>query len=95
MGSTIRRARARDVIGSLVGFLAVLGTLVLVDSRVWFQMRALVSSGAPDEVRDVGKGLEALGEALLIAVREQSIDHAPLLVFSAVAIVLVVFMVRT
>ena len=95
MGSTIRRARARDVIGSLIGFLAVFGTLILVDPRVWYQMRSLISSGAPDEIRDVGKQLETLGDALLLAVRDQSIDHAPLLLFSAVAIVLVVFMVRT
>lgn len=95
MGSTIRRSRTRDLIGSVVGFLAVFGTIVLVDPRVWHQMRTVASSGAPNEVRDVGKQLEALGNALLTAVRDQSIDHAPLLVFSAVAIVLVVFMVRT
>jgi len=95
MGSTARRTRARDVIGSLVGFLAVFGTLVLVDERVWYHMRSLVSSGAPTEVKDVGKQLEALGDAFLIAIRDQSIDHAPLLLFSAVAIVLVVFMVRS
>lgn len=94
MGSTNRRTRARDVIGSLVGFLAVFGTLVLVDERVWYHMRSLVRSGAPDEVRDVGRQLETLSDALLLAIRDQSIDHAPLLLFSAVAIVLVVFMVR-
>jgi len=95
MGTTLRRTRARDVIGSLVGFLAVFGTLILVDERVWYHLRSLVSSGAPNEVKDVGRQLEAFGDVLLIAIRDQSIDHAPLLLFSAVAVVLVVFMVRT
>ncbi|HXE81130.1 MAG TPA: hypothetical protein VNK41_10290 [Vicinamibacterales bacterium] len=95
MSSSLRRSRIRDVIGSIVGFLAVFGTLILVDERVWYHLRSLVSGGAPREITDVGKQFEALGDALLLAIRDQSIDHAPLLIFSAVAIVLVVFMVRT
>ena len=37
----------------------------------------------------------SLGSAIALAARDQSIDHAPMLVFTAVAILLVIFMVRT
>lgn len=87
--------RARDLAGSAAGFLAVLGALVLVDDRVTHHVRALFSGGGSGEVQAIGNRMLMLGQALLQAARDQSIDHAPLLVFTAAAIVLVFFMVRT
>jgi hypothetical protein len=95
MGQGARNARRRDLIGSIVGFLVVIGALVLLDPRVGYHLRTLASGGTPSEVGEVGDRITALGSALLMAVRDQSIGHAPLLVFSIVAIVLVFFMVRT
>lgn len=95
MGQAARGSRRRDLIGSIVGFLVVLGALVALDPRVGFHLKALASGGVPGEVSDVGDKLTELGNVLLAAVRDQSLDHAPLLVFSIAAIVLVFFMVRT
>ena len=95
MAQVARGTRTRDLIGSMIGFLAVLGALILLDPRVGQHLRALVRGGAPRGVNDIGDQLGALGDALLIAARDQSIGHAPLLVFSLAAIVLVFFMVRT
>ena len=87
--------RTRDWAGSLVGFLVVFGALVFVDDRVGRHVRALFAHSPSGEVGVVGDRFAALGQALVMAARDQSIDHAPMLVFSAVAIVLVFFMVRT
>jgi hypothetical protein len=95
MAQAARSVRRRDLIGSIVGFLVVLGALVMMDPRVGYHLRTLVSGGTPSEVGEVGDRLSALGDALMIALRDQSIGHAPLLVFSVVALVLVFFMVRT
>jgi hypothetical protein len=95
MAQAARSVRWRDMIGSALGFLVVLGALVALDPRVWYHLRSLVRGGAPSEVGEVGDRVSALVDALLIALRDQSIGHAPLLVFSLAAIVLVFFMVRT
>jgi hypothetical protein len=95
MAQAARGTRTRDLIGSMIGFFAVLGALILLDPRVGYHLRTLVRGGTPSGVDEAGVRLAALGDALLIAARDQSIGHAPLLVFSLAAIVLVFFMVRT
>jgi hypothetical protein len=89
------RLRARDGAVSLLGFFAVLGSLVLVDERVGRHVKALLEHGPGRDFDAVGSRLSMLGDALLTAARDQSIDHAPMLAFTAVAIVLVFFMTRT
>ena len=42
-----------------------------------------------------GDRLGDLGQAVLLALREQSIDHGPMLVLTVVGILLVAFMLRT
>jgi hypothetical protein len=87
--------RARDYASSAAGFLTVLGILVMMDQRVAFKIAQLISRGPAGEVGPLAKWASELGSALLAAVKDQSIDNAPMLVFTAVAILLVGFMVRT
>jgi hypothetical protein len=87
--------RARDWAGSIAGFLIVLIALVAVDDRVGTHVRALFNRGPAGDVGEVSDRVSALGYAVLMAARDQSIDHAPMLVFTAVAIVLVIMMLRT
>jgi hypothetical protein len=87
--------RARDWAGSCAGFLIVFGVLIAVDDRVARHVRALASHSPAGEVSEVTNHFSALGHAIVTAARDQSIDHAPMLVFTAVAFVLVFFMVRT
>jgi hypothetical protein len=87
--------RAGDWFGSLAGFLVVLGALVAVDDRVGHQVRVFFSHSPRGEVHEVGSRLQTLAHAIVTAARDQSIDHAPMLVFTAVAVVLVFFMLRT
>lgn len=89
------RLRARDWAGSAVGFAAVLWTLVVLDPRVAHKLSGFAFGVPGSEFRGATDQAHALGMALLDALKDQSIDHAPLLVFTAVAILLVGFMVRT
>ena len=87
--------RARDLVTSLSGFLAVLVTLVVFDDRVARQLAVLSKRGPDRELLVMRDWLSSLGAAIAVAARDQSIDHAPMLVLTAVAILLVIFMVRT
>ena len=73
-------------------FCGLLLALVSVDARVRERMSELVSGG--DGLGGWSARLNELGEALSTAVRHQSIENAPLLIFATVGAVLFLFMVR-
>ena len=75
-------------------FAVVFGVLVSIDERVRERFTALVSGGG-DSLTPWGDRVGDLGDALISAVRHQSLENAPLLVFTAVGAVLVVFMVKS
>jgi len=87
--------RARDLATSMAGFGAVLVTLIVLDDRVARQLAIMFRRAPERELVVMRDWLESLGSAVALAARDQSIDHAPMLVFTAVAILLVIFMVRT
>jgi hypothetical protein len=89
------RLRARDWAASAAGFLAVLAALVALDPRVAHKLSRIVAGSPAGEFRGVADQAGSLGSALLMALKDQSLDHAPVLVFTAVALLLVGFMVRT
>ena len=75
---------------------AVLLTLIAIDERVreqvWMRFAA-PPSGA--QLAQAGAQVRDLTTVILEAVRDQSIEHAPLLIFGLVAAVLLMFMLRT
>jgi hypothetical protein len=83
----------REAIVSPAVFGVILLMLVSVDDRVRERFGNLLSGG--DGVASWSNRLAELGDALMSAVRHQSIENAPLLVFATVGVVLVLFMVRT
>ena len=87
--------RARDVATSLSGFMAVLVTLIVFDDRVARQLVILGRREPERQLLVIRDSLSALGHAIAVAARDQSLDHAPLLLLTAVSILLVMFMVRT
>ena len=87
------RLSIRQGILSTVIFVVVLAGLVSVDDRVRDRVSDLFAGG--DSVTPLGDRAGDLGHALVSAVRHQSIENAPLLLFAAVGAVLVVFMVGT
>jgi hypothetical protein len=78
---------------SLGLFAVVIGALVSVDQRVRDQFAHLVYGG--DGITSWDNRALDLGHAIVGAVRTQSIDSAPLLLFGVVGVVLFLFMVRT
>jgi hypothetical protein len=79
-------------LSSLV-FGGVLIALASVDARVRERVGDVVASG--DGLTPWGDRVSDLGHALVSAVRHQSLENAPLLVFATVGAVLFLFMFRT
>jgi len=77
---------------STLVFGGVLFALASVDARVRERVTDVVSGG--DGLTPWGDRVSDLGTALMSAVRHQSIENAPLLVFAAVGAVLFVFMLK-
>jgi hypothetical protein len=82
--------KLRQFAWSMAGFALVVAAVVSVDDRVRDQFERLLW-GAGDWDR---RAMD-LGDALMTALRYQSIENGPLLVFAAVGAVLFLFMVRT
>ena len=85
--------RIRQGLVSVAVFVVILAALVSFDDRVQERFTDVFSTGTSvspwvDRVGD-------LGGALTSALKHQSIENGPLLVFAAVGAVLFVFMVRT
>ena len=79
--------------GSLAVLLCV---LVAVNDRVRDQAtRAFRASSSARGLTSVGDRLGDLAMVIVDAVRDQSLEHAPLMIFGLVAIVLVLAMLRT
>jgi hypothetical protein len=74
-------------------FVILLFALVSVDARVQDRFHELVAGQS--SVSSFGDRAGQLGDALLTAVKYQSIENAPMVVFATVGAVLFLFMVRT
>ena len=82
----------RQAVLSTLVFCGVLLALVSVDARVRDRMSEVVTGG--DGVSSWGSRVTELADALATAVRYQSIENAPLMVFATVGAVLFLFMVK-
>jgi hypothetical protein len=92
MGLPVRRTFG-EALGSAFCFVAVLTALVAIDERVRDRMSLMFSDAS------VGHGWSAraseIMDVVVQAAHDQSIAHAPMLIFTMVAVVLVLFMLRT
>jgi len=80
-----------------VGSLAAVGVgMAVMDDRVRVQMvRIVCGDGATPEMVAHAQHVNDLILTALDAVRDQSIEHAPLTIFALAATVLLLFMLRT
>jgi hypothetical protein len=88
-----RGLRFRQALLSLGVFGAVLAGLASVNPRVREQLENLVYGGGG--LTSIDNRVMDLGHALVTAVKTQSIDNNPMMVFVAVGAVLFLFMFRT
>jgi hypothetical protein len=89
----------RRVIGDALVSVGTLGLLLLglmsVDARVRERVAQIVTSPGSADLTGVGLQVREVASVVLTAARDQSIEHAPLMIFTVAAVVLVLFMVRT
>ncbi len=84
----------RDGAVSAAVFGIVLFALVSADPRVHDHVSDLFGGGSAS-VGPWGDRLSDLGSALWLAVKDQSLDNAPMLVFATVGAVLTLFMFKS
>ena len=78
---------------STLVFGGVLIALASVDARVRDKVGGVLSGA--DGLTPWGDRITDVGSAVVTAIRHQSIDNAPLMIFGVVGAVLFLFMVRT
>ena len=83
----------QQAIASSAVFALIIVALVSVDARVRERFTDLVSGG--ESLGSWGDRASFLGDAVIGAVRQQSLENAPMVVFATVGAVLFLFMVRT
>jgi hypothetical protein len=75
--------------------LVLLMVLIGTDDRVRDQVSMRFNAGPSAQLTSVARQVGDLTTVITHAAREQSIGHAPLLIFTLAAAVLVLFMLRT
>lgn len=73
----------------------VIAALVLFDPRVRRSFADVAADAPAAEFARMGSGVYELGGIVVTAIVDQSIVHAPLMIFVVIATVLMLFMVRT
>jgi hypothetical protein len=87
---------ASSFITTGAGICAIVVGLAVIDERVRSEMAALLSGrGSSVEIAGFSGRVHELGMVAMQAVRDQSIEHAPLTLFALVALVLFALMLRT
>ena len=85
-----------DVLMSLGALLVLMVILAAIDGRVREQISLRLGSGTTSaQLAGAGVTVRNLADVIVEAVRYQSIEHAPLVLFVIAALVLVLFMLRT
>jgi hypothetical protein len=85
-----------DVLISVAALLTLIVMLAAFDVRVREQISLRVGAGnGSTQVADAGVAIRDVVSVVVAAVRDQSIAHAPLVIFVLAATVLVLFMLRT
>jgi hypothetical protein len=86
---------SKETIGSVLCLIVILGVLVTMDPRVRMKAGAIVSDPIGGAVTPWGDRVTDLGGTLLGALKDQSIDNAPFLIFAVVGGLLFLFMLKT
>jgi hypothetical protein len=87
--------RISEVIISIACLATVIMALVGIDPRVRDRFWQAFSTASSGDVTPVTDQLHAINDSILQLAQEHSISQAPLLLFTVVALVLVMFMLRT
>ena len=87
--------RFGDLLMSAAAVAIVVIVLVAADVRVRDQARSMVRNAQHSTVASATSEVRTVSSVLLLSARNRSLDHGPVVVFVAVAAVLVLFMARS
>jgi hypothetical protein len=90
----MRRA-VGDALVSAGALMILLLALMIVDGRVREQISLRFSAQPSAQLVSAGAQVRDLTSVVFEAARDQSLEHAPLMIFALAATVLVLFMLRT
>jgi hypothetical protein len=94
--SLVRKRAIGDVLISVGALCALIALLASFDGRVRDQISMRVSAGQPAaQMANAEATVRNLLSVVFHAVHDQSIEHAPMVIFVLLAIVLFMFMLRT
>ena len=94
--SLVRKRAIGDALISVASLCALIALLAAFDVRVRQQILMRVSAGQPAaQAANAEATVRNLASAVFVAARDQSIAHAPLVIFVLAATVLFLFMLRT
>ena len=90
------RPRLHGGLATAAGLCALVSGLAIIDPRVRGEIARVLSSPPPaQELSSVGEIVRQFGFIVFQALRDQTIEHAPLVIFGLAAMVLVLLMSRT
>ncbi len=84
-----------ETLTTIGGVLLVLGMLMAFDDHVRDRIATVAHERPSVELESVGERAHDIVVVVLEAARDQSIEHAPAMIFTLAATVLVLFMLRT
>lgn len=91
----MRRAIA-DASLTAAGALAVILAIVMIDERVREQIRVVLDARHPEALlSDMVQQAAQVLAIIAVAAKQQSLEHAPLVIFAVAALILVLCMLRT
>ena len=95
-GTAARRPSIYGPFTAIAGAGALILGLAIVDERVRVQIGRVLSGRAPSsEIASIGAQLQDLLRIMWQAIQDQSVENAPLVIFSIAALVLVAWMTRS
>ena len=94
--SVVRKRAVSEALISVGSLCVLIAMLATFDERVRQEISMRVGPGQPAmQMANAGATIRSLASIVFVAAREQSIEHAPLVIFVLLATVLFLFMLRT
>ena len=93
--SLVRKRAIGDALISVTALCALIALLAAFDPRVREQISMRVASQPAAQMANAEATVRNLASVVFVAARDQSIEHAPMVIFVLLAIVLFMFMLRT
>ena len=84
-----------DALMSMSGLVVLVATLAAMDERMRQEVMLRINGDPAAQLSSAGATVRSLTAVVVEAVRDQSIEHAPLVIFVVIGALLLLFMLRT